>query len=888
MVEGPAHELAALGELCRQSAEGAKYFGAFYWCQRLVWLAARLLDTASSIPHFVLVSRPVEQLLEFDRLKEILSRSNTCAPGRRAIAALSPRTSREALEAEFALIREAVAYLRAGAELGFGSLADPEPWLKRLAVPGSGLSSAELLDAASLLDTATSLRKALRSESDKYPRLAERASALADFRALANAIRRAILPNGEISENASAELRRIRSNKTQTKGKLQKSLEKILRARGEDAAQSYITLRNDRFVIPVRTSDRRAVPGVVHGASGTGQTLFVEPLETIELNNRLVQLAEDEAAEIARILSELTEQLRAEREPLACAAERIAEFDSVFARARYSREFNCAIPEFVPGNALRLMDVCNPVLEDSLRQHGRKVVPVTLSLGDEASEAGAGGTVLIISGPNTGGKTVTLKTVGLAALAGQSGIPVPAEQAVLPMFDRILADIGDEQSITADLSTFSGHVLNLKAMLEIATARTLVLADEMGTGTAPEEGAALALALLEEFRARRCFTLATTHHDRLKAYASTTPGVVNAAVEFDEVNLRPTFRLRIGVPGLSSGLEIARRLGLPSGVVERARSELSPEAREARELIAYLHRSRDEIEEIRREARQELERLEAERRSLQTDWVERQRKRIAELEKKFAETVKQLQTEVARLTADVADRKLRAQMEKQASRQISKIEAAARRETDAAVLEHLAASQQDLGIGAEDPARPVAPEELNPGTRIRIRGMKQPVILRRHDDRNAEVQAGPLRMRIPMGDIVGVLVGEELNGAANRRSDASLAAAKGKQAAAGEGFSPVPASRGVTVHAQPADEPSADEINVIGSTVEEASRRVDKFLDAAALSGKPSVRIIHGHGTGALRRGLAEFLSTHPLVERIHAEAEDRGGTAITVVELKP
>ncbi|MFY9528255.1 MAG: Smr/MutS family protein [Candidatus Acidiferrales bacterium] len=807
-----------------------------------------------------------------------MARFTTCALGRREVVGLALRTDRAGLETGFALIREAVDYLRAGLELGFGSLADPEGWLERLVLPGSMLSSAELLGAASLLDTVASLRQTFRPIADKYPRLAERAAALGDFRPLAAAIRHAILPNGEISDNASPELRRIRSNVAQTREKIQKSLEKILRGRGEEPGQDYITLRNDRFVIPVRAADRRAVPGVVHGASATGQTVFVEPLEAIDLNNRLVQLAEDEAAEIARILTELTEELRAERGALGFAAEAVADFDSILARGRYAREFDCAIPEFNDGNLLRLDSARNPVLEDTLRQQGRKVVPVSLALGGAATGGdAAAGTIMVISGPNTGGKTVALKTVGLAALAGQSGIPVAAGRAEMPIFDSVLADIGDEQSITADLSTFSAHMLNLKSMLEAATERTLVLVDEMGTGTAPEEGAALAVALLEEFRKRRSLTIATTHHDRLKAYASTTPGVVNAAVEFDEVNLRPTFRLLVGVPGVSSGIEIARRLGLPEPIVERARAEMSPEAREARELIAYLHRSRDEIEEIRREARKELENLEAERRALQTEWVERQRKRIAELEKKFAETTKQLETEVARLTADIADRKTRAQMEKQASRRLSKIEAGAREEADAAVLEHLSSSQRDLGIAAEAPARPLAPEELGSGSRVRIRGMRQPVIFRRHDGRNAEVEAGPLRMRVPLTDIIGLADAERPGPSADR---------VGLQAAATKEGPMAPVSRGITVHSRPADEPSADEINVIGCTVEEASRRVDKFLDAAALADKPAIRIIHGHGTGALRRGLAEFLSAHPLVEGIHAETEDRGGTAITIVDL--
>ena len=817
------------------------------------------LDTASAFPHVWHMSRTAQELLEFGKLRAILRGSTTCAPGRRAIDQLELRQDRAALEREFELVREAMNYLRAGSELGFGALADPEVWLGRLPVPGSSLSSAELLDAASLLDTVTHLKQTLKGEAAKYPRLAALAAGLGDFRPQSAAIRHAILPNGEINDHASHELARIRGAQVQARETVRHTLEKILRARGEEAGQDYVTLRNDRFVIPVRAADRRSVPGVVHGASATGQTVFVEPLEALEWNNRLVQLSEDEAAEIARILAQLTDRLRIERGPLEAAAAAIAEIDSVFARARFARDFNCVIPEFSAGNSLRLESARHPVLEENLRKHGRTIVSISLELGGRE-------TVMVISGPNTGGKTVSLKTVGMAALAAQSGIPVAANKAELPIFDRVLADIGDEQSITADLSTFSAHMLNLRGMLEVATEHSLVLVDEMGTGTAPEEGAALAVALLEEFRTRRALTIATTHHDRLKSYASTTPGIVNAAVEFDTVNLRPTYRLLVGVPGVSSGIDIAQRLGLPAAVIERARTGLSPETREAQALIAYLHRSRDEVEDIKRQAREELLSLEAERRSLQTEWVDRQKKRLAELEKKFDETVKQLQADVARFTAEISDRREREKLEKSAGRRLTKIGADAHEDVNAAMLEHLAESQADLGVTLPLPVLPVEPEILVAGARVRVRGMKQPAIFRRIDGSNAEVLAGPLRMKIPLTDILGV---EE------------------ESAARPAGSAPAPNPRRITVHAQPSEEATTDEINVIGCTVEEASRRLEKFLNDATLANLPRLRVVHGYGTGALRRGLATFLSAHPLVEEIHAEAADRGGEAVTVVELR-
>jgi DNA mismatch repair protein MutS2 len=562
---------------------------------------------------------------------------------------------------------------------------------------------------------------------------------------------------------------------------------------------------------------------------------------------------------------ELTERLRGNLGPLRFAVETIAELDSTFARARFAREFDCTLPEFSGDASLEVKDARHPVLVDTLRAHGRSVVPITLALGGPNAE-----TVLVISGPNTGGKTVALKTVGLAVLAAQSGIPVAAEAVRLPLVDHVLVDIGDEQSIAADLSTFSAHMLNVGAMLEAATPRSLVLVDELGTGTAPEEGAALAVALLDEFRARGCLTLATTHHDRLKTYASTTPGVLNAAVEFDEVNLRPTYRLMVGVPGGSSGIDIARRLGLPAHVIDRARAQLSPEAHEAAALIAYLHRSRDELETLKREATFAAQELAVEKAQLRTEWTERQRTRLKELEQQFAHALEKHEKEVARAIEIVKERELRAQLEKQTHRKLVKARGEAREEADAATVAHLADSQADLGAAAAQALKPVAQSDLVPGACVRVRGLPTPVTLRRRDDTSAEVEAGPLRMKVALADITAIVSNE---------APAKPVLPRGLPRA----FT----ASGVTVRTQPSAEPASEEINLIGCTVEEATRRVDKFLDQAALAGSSQVRLIHGHGTGALRRGLAEFLKTHPLVESIRAEADDRGGTAITIVELK-
>ena len=806
------------------------------------------------------MARAAQEVLEFDKLRELLRLRTTCAPGRRAVDVLEPGTDRLRLESAFALIREAREWLRGGHELGFGALADPQGWLDRIAGPGAVLEPGELLDAASLLETASWLRQQFREEASNFPLLARGAASIGDFRDVQAAIRRCLLPNGEVSDEASAALRRIRSSIAETREAIQKTLKQILRARHAEAGEDYVTLRNERFVIPVRAENRRSVHGVVHGASATGQTVFMEPFETVEANNQLVQLAEDEAAETARILRELTERLQALRGPLESAAAMIAELDSVFSRARFARDFDAAVPEFSNPDRLHLEDARHPVLEDKLKRESRVIVPMSLSLSGEER-------VLVISGPNTGGKTVALKTVGTAALAAQAGIPVAAQRAVLPIFDRVLVDIGDEQSIAADLSTFSAHMLNLKTMLDRATPQSLVLVDEMGTGTAPEEGAALAVALLDEFRAKNCFVLATTHHDRLKTYAATAPGVVNAAVEFDDLNLRPTYRLTVGVPGGSSGIAIAERLGIAKDIIERARALLTPESREAADLIAYLHRTRDELDRIERQMTAERHALEKERKELRTEWIERQQRRIRELEEQFGEMQRRFDESVARVVEGVKERELRAQLEKSTRRRMQDVRGAAREELNAAVVETISESQADLGTHSAS-LETVNADRLQAGAKIRVRGFNKAVVFRRLDGSSAEIEVGPLRMKVAVDEITGI--------------ESSDAKAVPKTAAGA-----VPRISGVTVHSRSRESLAADEINVIGMTVEEATDRLDKFLDDAALGHKPRVRIIHGHGTGALRRGIGAFLDTHPLVEKHSFESEERGGKAITIVELQ-
>ena len=371
------------------------------------------------------MSRSTEEVLEFDKLRELLRRRTTCVLGRRAIDALAFSQDVAALEPQFALIREAREWLRSGRELGFGALSDPAVWLAKIEGPGASLEPQEFLEAASLLETACWLRVQFHEEASEFPLLAERAGKVRDFHDGLAAIRRCVLPNGEIRDDASPLLRRIRASMVSTRDGIQRALKQLLRSRNAESGEDYVTLRNDRFVIPVRAENRRSVPGVVHGASSTGQTVFLEPFETVEANNQLVQLREDESAEILRILRELTARLQRELPLLVAATDAIQLLDGVFARGRFAREFDAALPEFSADGMLQLESARHPVLEDKLKREQRAIVPMTLSLNREER-------LLVISGPNTGGKTVALKTTGLAALAAQCAIPVAAQRAVLP------------------------------------------------------------------------------------------------------------------------------------------------------------------------------------------------------------------------------------------------------------------------------------------------------------------------------------------------------------------------------------------------------------------------------------------------------------------------
>ena len=513
-------------------------------------------------------------LLEFESLRELLGRFVHSALGSAELEKLEPHSNRADLESTLADVAEALAYLGASRQpqaaargsairLRFDSMPDVTAILPVLRMEGAALEPKQILDLTRLLEQAGEIRGVLNLAAGKYSRLAAYAAGIADTRPILGHLRGKILPDATLADEASVALHRLRRDIERQQKQIQVSLERFLRAHREDGTlqEEFITLRNDRFVVPVVAGQQRKVYGVIHGASGSGHTLFVEPLETIDLNNELVRLREEEQREVLRILREMTELLRSHVAEIQSTVEAIGQLELLFAKASFALDFDCTIPRFSSESDRKLIlkRARHPLLEDVLRRQQKPVVPISLEL-SEATRT------LLISGPNTGGKTVSMKTVGLLALMAQAGLPVPAEEAEFPIFDQVLADIGDQQSIQESLSSFSAHIAHVREMLEAVTPQSLVLLDELGRATDPEEGGALGVSILEMFRADGAFTLASTHLLALKIYGSTTAGVLNASMGFDEQTLQPTYVLRLGAPGKSAGLEIASRLGLPESL----------------------------------------------------------------------------------------------------------------------------------------------------------------------------------------------------------------------------------------------------------------------------------------------------------------------------------
>ncbi len=595
------------------------------------------------------------RVLEFESLLDLIRGYGSSPLGRERAAALAPSVDRRWIENQHQLTSEIREFRRVGGRFEFSGLLDITTQVEQARIDGAVLETTEIRDVVLVIDRAAEWRQIALSPPAAmkiaWTAVAELSSGIIDFTEFLRGFRNKIQPDGTLEDRASPELGRIRRDIERQKRAIQESLRGYLRRLAEGGAvqDELITIRGERFVIPIKIEQKRRVQGVIHGASSSGQTVFVEPLETIDQNNELVRLADEEMAEVHRILLEMTRRIGENSEPILNAVDVLGELELQFAKARFAEEYGC-VPVLMLGNdsvdrqetpgdsrprlsgpspaRLVLINARHPLLERNLKAKGGHVVPVSIELEGERLE-------LVITGPNTGGKTVALKTVGLLALMAQSGIPVPADRAELPVFDAVLADIGDYQSIEQNLSTFSAHVTNIDFISRTATANSLVLLDELGSATDPEEGAALAVAIAEHFRRIGCVTVISTHHTSLKVFGANTPGVVNSSVGFDEATLQPTYELKIGVPGASAGINIAQRLGLNPSIIEAARSKLGTQARDVGQFLDSLHANLREAEAERLRLKAREQELEREKANLAAEGRKEQQAKIKEMEKKL-------------------------------------------------------------------------------------------------------------------------------------------------------------------------------------------------------------------------------------------------------------
>ncbi|MBX7220745.1 MAG: Smr/MutS family protein [Blastocatellia bacterium] len=804
---------------------------------------------------------PVQSLqtLEFPALVELLAKETQSIGGRRRALALVPSDDANWIAAQLTLTTETRRFLTEIGSLSVGDLPDVSETLGQLRIAGTRLEPEELQELLRLMRTGTTLRDTFRPAQDEFPALRQVFERVPNLTKTYQSVRRVLLPTGEIDENASPELRRIRHDIQNQRGRIQNQLETLMRRSEMDQTFSdqVITQRNGRFVVPVRNDHRGHVPGVVHAMSSSGVTAFVEPLATIELNNEMVRLQELEQAEIARILFKVTEALRQDFPALEQLAETLSEVDFLVAKARFANNFRCIEPSLNTIGDFHLREARHPLLEANLRKGGGAIVPIGFTL--SANER-----VMVISGPNAGGKTVVLKTAGLCALMAQSGLHVPAREANLCVFRQIQAEIGDHQSLAANLSTFSSHITNLKRISEELATPALVLIDEVGTGTDPDEGAALGVAVTDYFRQQGTHTIVSTHYNPLKIYADTTPGVLNSAVEFDTETLRPTYRLLVRQAGTSSGLEIARKLGLVEDILQAAHSRLG--SREA-DMTRYLDKLKGELDyhhDLNIALEEERAVLAERYAKLDHQFAEREQAR----QKIFSETLHELRDEffsqVRPLLERISSLTEQQKLQKEAERAVKK-------------LVTTASERQRSNAALRLVKEPVPPPAETKGTF----GLEE-----KHD-------ASPLRV----GDRVQTELGQEgtveevgqdmllVRVGSMRLKTAARHVTRMAGAEAPKPKTHKVETSGPTVVTTSGD--VLDEINLIGCTADEAIMRTDKFLDEAVMSHLSRVRIIHGMGMGILRREIDSLLTGHPHVSKFYRASSNEGGNGATVVELR-
>jgi DNA mismatch repair protein MutS2 len=803
--------------------------------------------------------------LDLEALVALLARHVQTPLGRKRVLGLVPSTDRDHINCELDRTTEGAGYLATGGAFGLSDVADPEDSLAELQIAGTSLEPLQILALQRLVAAGMDVRAQFSDVElkNRYPQLSAIAARVPDLRRMLASIRGKILPTGEIDDSASPVLRRIRREINERRSRIYRNLESLMHERAPSAIQEdIVTVRNGRFVIPVRTDSRGQVPGVMHGLSSSGQTTFVEPLTIIDQNNEMVRLREEEQIEIARILLEITEAFRVNLSGIAAVADALAEIDFTHAKARLSAEFKCVRPTMMEGRALLLEDARHPLLEHSLKRAGGRAVPISLEM-DEGHQT------IVISGPNAGGKTVVVKTVGLIALMAQSGLHVPATRAALPIFAQVLADIGDQQSIAANLSTFTAHMRNIAEMAERVSPPALILLDEVGTGTDPDEGAALGVAIVDFFRRAGATTVATTHYNPLKTWASQAEGVLNASVEFDEVTLRPTFRLIVGVAGASAGLDIARRMNLPDEIIAQATTLLDPAHTQASDYLKQLKKLVDEQEALRAALEDERQATADKYARLDIDFVQREAERQRSFENQLAQVIRDFSAESDRLLRTVSDRVTAARLKKEADARTAELRrwAAVRLRKHVETAPVPAAPAASVALSAEvQPTTGIEFEldikDIHERDRVKIKTLDQEGTVESINGDEYTVLVGSLRFRAKRDEL-------QLLKAA--------AAPASKHAAA--------LPRGVSADVS-VDSNFTPEIKVIGSTVDQATDRVDKFLDEAFMAGAETVRIVHGHGKGALRRAIAELLTGHAHVDRFNPAPPNQGGAGATIVQL--
>ena len=842
------------------------------------------------------LSHTSARTLEYDGLRDLLRGYAQSALGQSRITRLVPSTDRTWIERQQQLTAEVREFQRAGGRFDFAGLLDPAPTLERARIAGVALEPGEIRDLLTLADRAAEWSEIafhppsqMKVPADRercgdegsaspWPAVVALSSAIVDFTGFLRQFRHKILPDGSLDDRASPELAQVRREIERQKRLIQESLRSYVRRLADlgTAQEELVTIRGERFVVPIKAEQRRRVDGVVHGLSSSGQTVFIEPLETIEQNNELVKLLEEEQAEIHRILLQMTRSVAELSPAILAAADALSELELQFAKGRFATDYP-SVAVGISNGGMYLLNARHPLLERNLRLRGATVVPITVDMeAVETPESGssplpmalpahsapgeaARGRELIITGPNTGGKTVVLKTIGLLTLMAQSGMPVPAERAELPICDAVLADIGDYQSIEQNLSTFSAHVTNIDRISRLANPRSLVLLDELGSATEPEEGAALAVAIADHFRRAGALTVISTHHTALKVYAANTPGVINAAVGFDERTLLPTYELRIGVPGASAGINIAQRLGLNPEIIAAARARLGSQAQDVAEFLDRLHAELRQAEQERAAARQQQLELERERNRLSAEGRREQRDKVRELEHKLASLLKDFEFHAREAVAAVQDRAAALKLSKDAERRIAKLRREFQEQFNQAVVAHTTGSDRD-----DTAAQPHIVRHVAVGDSVRLKSLgRAGSVIRHFDDDSFEVQVGPMKIRVARDDIAEVVA---------RAAESPVKAARAK------GFA-------VSLASEESGAPT--EINVIGQNVDDATRQVEKFIDRAFLAGLTRVRVVHGSGMGILRKALRQFLQSHPHVAAVSEPPQNEGGAGATVIELR-